>query len=198
MSNIRTATVERITNETSISVAVSLDGTGSYSISTGIGFFDHMLEQLSKHSLIDMQIKAEGDTHIDFHHTVEDCGWALGAAIKKALSDKKGIKRYAHAYLPMDETLSRAALDVSGRPFLVWNAHMPTEKVGNMDTELFREFFQAFSQSAAITLHIENLYGVNTHHITESCFKACARALRDAIVIDPRVCNDVPSTKGVL
>lgn len=194
----RTSTVERITNETSITVDVNLDGSGAYAVTSGVGFFDHMLEQLSKHSLIDITLKAIGDLHIDFHHTVEDCGWALGSAFKQAIGDKKGISRYGHAYLPMDETLSRSSLDVSGRPYLVWNVHFPTQKIGEMDTELFREFFQAFSQGAGITLHIENIYGMNSHHIAESCFKACARALRTAIAYDPRTLDTIPSTKGTL
>ena len=170
----------------------------SYSISTGVGFFDHMLEQLSRHSRIDISLSAKGDLHVDQHHTVEDCGIALGQAVAKALGDKRGIVRYAHAYLPMDETLTRTALDISGRPYLIWRVTLPTEKIGVMDTELFREFFQAFAQNAGITLHIELLYGENSHHIAESCFKGLARALRHAIAIDEKAKGEIPSTKGQL
>ncbi|MAS86963.1 MAG: imidazoleglycerol-phosphate dehydratase [Micavibrio sp.] len=194
----RKSSVARNTNETSISVEINLDGTGKYNISTGIGFLDHMLEQLSKHSLIDLTVKAEGDLHIDFHHTTEDTGWAIGEAFAKALGDKKGITRYAHAYIPMDEALSRVALDLSNRPYLIWNVNFSKPKLGDMDTELFKEWFQAFSQSAGCTLHIENLYGDNNHHIVESCYKGIARALKDAITVDPRKSDQVPSTKGVL
>jgi imidazoleglycerol-phosphate dehydratase len=195
---LRKAQIERKTKETEILAEVNLDGTGAFSIATGVGFFDHMLEQLSRHSLIDITLRAKGDLHIDQHHTVEDCGIALGQAVAKALGDKRGIKRYAHAYLPMDETLTRTALDISGRPYLIWLVALPSQKIGGMDTELFREFFQAFAQNAGITLHIELLYGENSHHIAESCFKGLARALRDAITIDGRVKNEIPSTKGQL
>ena len=195
---MRTASIERKTKETNISVEVNIDGTGQYDIKTGIGFLDHMLEQLSKHSLIDLKIKAVGDLHIDLHHTTEDSGIAIGEAILKALSDKKGIKRYAHALIPMDETLSRVSLDVSGRPYLVWNVKLKVEKLGEMDTELFKEWFQAFTQAAGITLHIENIYGDNSHHIIESCYKGLAKALRSAFEIDPRMKNSIPSTKGTI
>lgn len=195
---MRKARIERKTKETEIDAEVNLDGTGLCSISTGVGFFDHMLEQLARHSGIDIDLTAKGDLHIDQHHTVEDCGIALGQAVLKALSDKRGIARYAHAFMPMDETLTRTALDISGRPYLIWRVKFPTQKVGNMDTELFREFFQAFAQNAGITLHIETLYGENSHHIAESCFKGLARALRDAIGIDERARGEIPSTKGRL
>jgi len=195
---MRRAHIKRKTKETEISLEVKLDGTGEFSVSTGIGFFDHMLEQLSRHSLIDLDVTAKGDLHIDQHHTVEDCGIALGQAIAKALGDKRGIERYAHAYLPMDETLTRVALDISGRPYLIWRVAFPTSKIGEIDTELFREFFQAFAQNAGIALHIENLYGSNSHHIAESCFKGLARSLRDAISIDERRRGEIPSTKGQL
>ena len=195
---MRTASIERKTKETNISVEVNIDGTGQYDIKTGIGFLDHMLEQLSKHSLIDLKIKAVGDLHIDLHHTTEDSGIAIGEAILKALSDKKGIKRYAHALIPMDETLSRVSLDVSGRPYLVWNVKLKVEKLGEMDTEIFKEWFQAFAQAAGITLHIENIYGDNSHHIIESCYKGLAKALRSAFEIDPRMKNSIPSTKGTI
>ncbi len=195
---MRTASIERKTKETNISVEVNIDGTGQYDIKTGIGFLDHMLEQLSKHSLIDLKIKAVGDLHIDLHHTTEDSGIAIGEAILKALSDKKGIKRYAHALIPMDETLSRVSLDVSGRPYLVWNVKLKVEKLGEMDTELFKEWFQAFALAAGITLHIENIYGDNSHHIIESCYKGLAKALRSAFEIDPRMKNSIPSTKGTI
>jgi len=196
--NARAACIARKTNETDISVSVSIDGTGKSSIETGIGFFDHMLEQLSRHSLIDMDIKADGDLHIDDHHTVEDVGIALGQAINKALADRKGICRYASIDLPMDETLSRAAIDVSGRPFLVWQVEFTAPKIGTFDTELVREFFQALSQHGGITLHVANLYGANSHHIAESCFKAVARVLRAACEIDQRMADAIPSTKGTL
>lgn len=195
---MRKAEIKRKTNETDITVSVNLDGTGVYSMATGIGFLDHMLDQLSKHSLIDMTVKAKGDLHIDFHHTAEDVGIALGEAVKKALGDKKGIRRYASADLVMDGTLTRVALDVSGRPFLVWKVEFNRDKVGEMDTELFREWFQAFAMNAGITLHVETLYGDNDHHIAESAFKALARALRDAVEIDPRAKDKIPSTKGTL
>ncbi len=195
---MRIATVARDTKETAITVTVGLDGQGRGTIATGIGFFDHMLDQLSRHSLIDMEISAEGDLHIDDHHTVEDTGIALGQAIRQALGDRAGIARYADCLLPMDETLTRAAIDVSGRPFLVFRAEFPREKIGTFDTELVREFFQAFAMNAGITLHVETLYGVNAHHIAESCFKAVARALKSAVAIDPRQAGQIPSTKGTL
>jgi imidazoleglycerol-phosphate dehydratase len=195
---MRIAKVNRKTKETSIDAEVNLDGKGIYKIDTGIGFLNHMLEQLSKHSLVDINLKAKGDLHIDLHHTTEDSGIVIGEAIAKALGDKKGIKRYAHAYIPMDETLSRVSLDISNRPYLVWNVKLKIEKLGEMDTELFKEWFQAFSQSAGITLHIENIYGDNSHHIIESCFKGLARALRLALEKDPRVRDSLPSTKGIL
>ena len=194
----RQGKISRKTKETAIDVAIDLDGTGASAIDTGIGFFDHMLDQLARHSLMDIDLKAKGDLHIDTHHTVEDCGWALGSAFAQAIGDRSGICRYGSFDLAMDESLSRVALDVSGRPFLVWRVDMPIPRLGEMDTEVFREFFQAFSQAAGITLHIENSYGVNAHHIIESCFKAVARALRIAITIDPREAGRVPSTKGVL
>jgi imidazoleglycerol-phosphate dehydratase len=195
---MRTAEIARKTNETDITVSVNLDGTGKHDMATGIGFLDHMLDQLSKHSLIDMTVRAKGDLHIDFHHTAEDVGIALGEAVKKALGDKKGIRRYASSDLPMDGTLTRVALDVSGRPFLVWKVEFTRDKVGEMDTELFREWFQAFAMNAGITLHVETVYGDNNHHVAESAFKALARALRDAVEIDPRASDVIPSTKGTL
>ncbi|HHI82417.1 MAG TPA: imidazoleglycerol-phosphate dehydratase HisB [Rhizobiales bacterium] len=195
---MRSAKISRKTNETGINGQINLDGTGQFSINTGIGFLDHMLEQLSKHSLIDINLECKGDLHIDMHHTVEDCGIALGKAVRQALSDRRGITRYASAYLPMDETLVRVALDISGRPYLVWRVQFPTPKVGEMDTELFREWFQAFAQNAGITLHAELLYGQNSHHIAESCYKALARALRQAIETDDRQPGAIPSTKGTL
>ena len=195
---MRIAKVNRKTKETSIEAEVNLDGKGIYNINTGIGFLNHMLEQLSKHSLVDINLKAKGDLHIDLHHTTEDSGIVIGEAIAKALGDKKGIKRYAHAYIPMDETLSRVSLDISNRPYLVWNVKLKVEKLGEMDTELFKEWFQAFSQSAGITLHIENVYGDNSHHIIESCFKGLARALRLALEKDARAGDSLPSTKGIL
>jgi imidazoleglycerol-phosphate dehydratase len=194
----RTARLVRNTNETAIEVEVNLDGAGRFDVSTGIGFFDHMLEQLSRHSLIDMTIRAKGDLHIDDHHTVEDTGIAIGQAISKALGERKGIRRYASIDLAMDETLTRAALDVSGRPYLIWKVEFSRPKVGTFDTELFREFFQALAQNAGITLHVLNHYGENNHHIAETCFKAVARALRAGIEIDPRQPSAVPSTKGTL
>jgi imidazoleglycerol-phosphate dehydratase len=194
----RTATIERSTKETSITVSVNLDGTGTFDISTGVGFFDHMLEQLSRHSLIDMNVKAKGDLYIDDHHTVEDTGIAIGQAIAEALGDRRGITRYASLDLAMDETLTRAALDVSGRPFLVWQVEFSSPKIGTFDTELVREFFQALAQNAGITLHVTGLYGANNHHIAETCFKAVARTLRHAIETDPRQKDVVPSTKGTL
>ncbi len=195
---LRKATIERNTNETKISVELNLDGTGKYEVSTGIGFLDHMLEQLSRHSLIDLKLTVKGDTHIDFHHTTEDSGIAIGQAVLQALGDKKGITRYAHSYIPMDETMTRVALDISNRPYLIWKVDFARDKVGEMDTELFKEWFQAFAFNAGITLHIENLYGTNNHHIVESCYKGLARSLRDALEIDPRKKDEVPSTKGKL
>jgi imidazoleglycerol-phosphate dehydratase len=195
---MRIASLERKTKETAISAEVNLDGSGTFDISTGVGFLDHMLEQLSRHSLIDIKLKAEGDLHIDFHHTAEDSGIVLGQAIAKALGEKKGITRYASMDLPMDETLTRVALDVSGRPYLIWRVKFPSARIGEMDTELFREWFQAFAQNAGITLHVENLYGENSHHIAESCYKGLARALRAAIAIDPALQGQLPSTKGML
>lgn len=194
----RTATVERNTKETSIKVEVNLDGTGTYKVSTGIGFLDHMLEQLSRHSLMDLTVEAKGDLHIDFHHTTEDTGLAIGSAVAQALGERKGIRRFGSALSPMDETLTRIAIDLSGRPYFVWKVDFTKPKLGEMDTELFREWFQAFAQTSGMTLHIENLYGVNNHHIVESCFKGLARSLREAIEIDPRKADAVPSTKGVL
>jgi imidazoleglycerol-phosphate dehydratase len=195
---MRTAKIARKTNETEISVSINLDGTGAHDMKSGVGFFDHMLDQLSRHSLIDMDVACKGDLHIDFHHTVEDVGIALGQAIRQALGDKRGIRRYASCDLPMDGTLTRAALDVSGRAFLVFKAEFSQNKIGEIDTELFREFFQALAINAGITLHIENFYFDNNHHLAESMFKAVARALRDAVEIDPRVGDRVPSTKGAL
>ena len=194
----RTATRARQTKETKIEVTVNLDGTGDYEVSTGIGFLDHMLEQLSRHSLIDLKVAAEGDLHIDFHHTTEDTGIVIGEAVREALGDFKGLTRYGSATIPMDETCTRVSLDVSQRPYLIWKVAFTKPKLGDMDTELFKEWFQAFAQAAGITLHIENLYGENNHHIVESCFKGLARALREAIEIDPRKSDAVPSTKGVL
>jgi imidazoleglycerol-phosphate dehydratase len=194
----RTASVERKTRETSITATVGLDGTGAFDVATGIGFLDHMLEQLSRHSLIDLTVKAAGDLHIDFHHTTEDTGYAVGEAVAKALGDRRGIARWGDALIPMDETLTRVALDMSARPYLVWKVNFSRPKLGVMDTELFKEWFQAFAQSAGVTLHVENLYGENNHHIVESCFKGLARALRQAVAIDPRRADEVPSTKGVL
>lgn len=195
---MRSATITRKTKETDISVTVSLDGSGSFDISTGIGFLDHMLEQLSRHSLVDMTIRASGDTHIDFHHTAEDVGIALGQALKAALGDMKGVTRYADCHLAMDEALTRAAIDISGRPFLVWQVDFPRDKVGDFDTELFEEFFRALAMNAGITLHVANLYGSNSHHIAETCFKAVARSLRKAVEPDPRQADRIPSTKGQL
>ena len=193
---IRKAKISRKTKETSISVEVNIDGKGKYKIDTGIGFLDHMLEQLSKHSLMDISVKAKGDTHIDLHHTTEDTGIAIGEAISKAAGSRRGIKRYAHALIPMDETLTRVAIDVSNRPYLIWKVNLKVEKLGEMDTELFKEWFQAFSQSAGITLHIENVYGENSHHKIESCFKGLARSLKDAFEIDKKIKSSIPSTKG--
>ncbi len=195
---MREARIARKTKETSIEVTVNLDGGGVYEVSTGIGFLDHMLEQLSRHSLIDLTVKAKGDIHIDFHHTTEDTAIAIGQAVSEALGERTGIVRYGAALVPMDETLTRVALDASNRPYLIWRVSFVRPKIGDMDTELFKEWFQAFSQHAGVTLHIENLYGENSHHIVESCFKGLARSLRAAVAIDPRKSGDVPSTKGVL
>ena len=194
----RQATITRRTKETDISATIDLDGTGAYDIKTGIGFLDHMLEQVARHSLIDITLRAKGDLHIDFHHTAEDTGIVLGQAVAKAMSDKAGIVRYADVNLPMDETMTRVAIDVSGRPFLIWKVAFSAAKLGEMDTELFREWFQAFAQNAGITLHVENLYGENNHHIAETCYKGLARALRAALSLDPRQAGRVPSTKGTL
>lgn len=195
---MRTATIQRSTSETKIEVEVNLDGTGLYEVSTGIGFLDHMLEQLSRHSLMDLKVTTVGDLHVDQHHTTEDTGIAIGEAVLKALGDKKGITRYGHAYAPMDETLTRCALDISGRPWLVFKAEFGTPRLGEWDTELIEHWFHSFAQAAGITLHIENLYGTNNHHIVESCFKALARALRVAMEIDGRKADAIPSTKGLL
>jgi imidazoleglycerol-phosphate dehydratase len=195
---MREATVARKTTETDIEVRVNLDGAGRHDVSTGIGFLDHMLQQLSRHGLIDLTVRAKGDLHIDFHHTTEDTGIVIGQAVSKALGERRGIKRYASAVIPMDETLTRVAIDVSNRPYLVWKVKFPREAVGEMNTELFKEWFQAFAQAAGVTLHVENLYGENSHHIVESCFKGLARALREAVAIDPREAGLVPSTKGTL
>ena len=194
----RIATVTRRTNETSIDVTVDLDGSGVYTVSTGIGFLDHMLEQLSRHSLIDLRVAVTGDLHIDAHHTTEDSGIAIGEAVAKALSDRRGITRYGDAVIPMDETLTRVALDISGRPYLVWKTAFSQPRLGEMDTELFKEWFAAFAGAAGITLHVETLYGVNNHHIVESCFKGLARALRTAVSLDPRKPGAISSTKGTL
>ena len=194
----RVSSVDRKTNETQIKVSVNLDGIGKNAITTGLPFFDHMIQQLSKHSLVDIDIKCNGDLEIDSHHTMEDVGWALGKAIKEALGNKQGIKRYSFSYLPMDECLTRCCVDISGRPWLVWNVFLPNITIKNIETEIFREFFQSFSQSAEFTLHIENIYGQNTHHIIESCFKSMAISLRNAINLDLRNLDNVPSTKGTL
>ena len=195
---MRRATISRTTKETSINVTVDLDGTGQYTVSTGIGFLDHMLEQLSRHSMIDIDLKAVGDLHIDQHHTTEDSALAIGEAVAKALGDKAGIRRYGDALSPMDETLTRVALDISGRPYLVWKSAFSTTRLGEMDTELFEHWFHSFAQTAGLTLHVETLYGHNNHHIIESAFKGLARALRTAVEIDPRKPGAIPSTKGVL
>ena len=194
----RRAFVSRMTKETRIAAAINLDGTGIYDIKTGIGFLDHMLEQLSRHSLIDITLRAEGDLHIDYHHTTEDTGIVLGECLSKALGDRKGIRRYGSATIPMDETLTQVALDVSNRPYLIWKVNFTRDKLGTMDTELFKEWFQAFAQLGGLTLHVWNHYGENNHHIVETCFKGIARALRVAVEIDPRQTTAVPSTKGVL
>ncbi len=194
----RIAAVERKTRETRITARVNLDGSGKYSVKTGIGFLDHMLEQLSRHSLIDLELDAQGDLHIDQHHTTEDTGYAVGEAVAKALGDRKGISRWGSALVPMDETLTRVALDASNRPYLIWKVKFSKPKLGEMDTELFKEWIQAFVQTAGVTLHVENLYGENNHHIVESCYKGLARSLRQAVALDPRARSAVPSTKGVL
>jgi imidazoleglycerol-phosphate dehydratase len=195
---VRQASVERVTKETRIKVTIALDGTGRSSCATGIGFLDHMLDQLARHSLIDLEVVAEGDLHIDFHHTTEDCGITIGQALAKALGDRRGIQRYGHVLLPMDEALTRVAIDVSNRPYLIWKVGFSRPKIGEFDTELFKEFFQALAQAGGLTLHIDNLYGENNHHIAETCFKAVARALRQAIELDPRQAGAIPSTKGTL
>ena len=195
---MRNAKIARKTAETDINVEISLDGSGTYDNETGVGFFDHMLDQLARHSLIDMHVRCAGDLHIDDHHTVEDVGIALGQALAQALGDKKGIRRYGACLLPMDDALVRAALDLSGRPYLVWNVDLPTPKIGTFDTELVREFFQALSTHGGITLHVDALHGINSHHIAEAAFKAVARALRDAVETDPRKADAIPSTKGAL
>ena len=195
---MRTAKVTRNTSETKIAVEINLDGTGRYDNQTGVGFFDHMLDQLARHSLIDMKVRCDGDLHIDDHHTVEDVGIALGQALTQAVGDKRGIVRYGACLLPMDDALVRAALDLSARPYLVWNVELPTAKIGTFDTELVREFFQAFSTHGGITLHVDMLHGINSHHIAEAAFKAVARALRDALEVDPRKSDAIPSTKGAL
>lgn len=195
---MRSATIARDTRETRIRVAVNLDGTGAYTVTTGVGFLDHMIEQLSRHSLMDLDLEVKGDLHVDQHHTVEDSAIAVGEAVSKALGERRGIVRYGHAYAPMDETLSRCALDISGRPHFVWKSGFTQERLGEMDTELFSHWFASFAQAAGITLHLETLYGENNHHIAESLFKALARALRAAVAIDPRVADAVPSTKGIL
>ncbi len=195
---MRQARVERLTKETRITAVINIDGTGVYDVKTGIGFLDHMMEQLSRHSLIDLSLRAEGDLHIDFHHTTEDTGIVIGEAIAKAIGDRRGIVRYGDSMIPMDETLTRVALDASNRPYLVWKVNFSRPKLGEMDTELFKEWFQAFAQAAGLTLHIETMYGENNHHIVESCYKGLARALRQALSIDPRKADSVPSTKGTL
>ena len=195
---MRKATVTRKTRETEIEAGVNLDGDGRYDVATGIGFLDHMLEQLARHSLMDLDVRAKGDLHIDFHHTTEDTGIAIGQAVRQALGESRGIARFASALIPMDETLTRVAIDVSNRPYLIWKVAFSRPKLGEMDTELFKEWFQAFAQNAGVTLHVENLYGENNHHIVESCFKGLARALRAAVEIDPRAAGSIPSTKGTL
>ena len=195
---MRTAMIERKTRETEIMVSLDLDGTGDYDVDTGIGFLDHMLEAVARHAMLDLKVRAQGDLHIDFHHTTEDTGIVIGQAIAKALGDFKGIRRFGEATIPMDETLTRCAIDGSNRPYLIWKVNFTKPKLGEMDTELFKEWFQAVAQNAGITLHVENLYGENNHHIIERCFKALARALRGALTIDPRASASVPSTKGSL
>ena len=195
---MRQTSLTRTTAETDITVEINLDGTGSYDNETGVGFFDHMLDQLARHALIDMKVRAKGDLHIDDHHTVEDVGIALGQALSTAMGDKRGIRRYGACLLPMDDALVRTALDLSARPFLIWNVDLPTDRIGTFDTELVREFFQAFSTHGGITLHVDMLHGLNSHHIAEACFKSVARALRDALEVDPRKADAIPSTKGAL
>ncbi len=195
---MRQGSVDRTTKETVVSATVNLDGAGAYEVSTGIGFLDHMIEQLARHSLIDITLRAKGDLHIDFHHTTEDTGIVLGQAVAEALGERKGITRYGCATIPMDETCTRVSVDVSNRPYLVWKVSFTRPKLGDIDTELFKEWFKAFAQNAGLTLHVDNLYGENSHHIVESCYKGLARALRQAIEIDPRQAGAVPSTKGVL
>ena len=195
---MRTASLQRDTNETKVSVSVNLDGTGAYDVVTGVGFLDHMLEQLSRHSLCDLTVRCDGDLHIDDHHTTEDVGIAIGTAMKQAMGDKRGIVRYGACVLPMDETLSRVVIDFSGRPFLVWRTAFPTAKIGTFDTELVREWFQGFASASGATLHVETFYGANSHHIAESCFKGLARAIRQAVETDPRRADAIPSTKGTL
>jgi imidazoleglycerol-phosphate dehydratase len=195
---MRTGRIERKTKETAIVVELALDGTGASEIATGIGFFDHMLESFAKHGALDLKVSAKGDLHVDMHHTVEDVGICIGQAFAKALGDHKGIRRFGHAYIPMDETLSRAAVDFANRPYLIWRVALPRPKLGEMDTELFKEWFQAFAMHSGACVHVENLYGDNTHHIVESCFKALARAARDAVSLDARFAGVAPSTKGVL
>ena len=198
MSTPRTATVERTTTETRITAQVNVDGTGTFRVATGVGFLDHMLEQLARHSLVDLELDADGDLHIDAHHTTEDCGYVVGEAIRRCLGSRRGITRYGTARVPMDEALTEVSLDISGRPYLVWQVPLAQPRLGDMDTELFREWFQAFSQAAGITLHVTTHHGSNTHHIVESCFKALARALRQAMTIDQRAADSIPSTKGSL
>jgi imidazoleglycerol-phosphate dehydratase len=195
---MRKAKVERNTKETQISSTVNIDGVGKSNIDTGIGFLDHMVEQISKHGLLDIDLKAKGDLHIDDHHTTEDSGYVIGEAISKALGERKGINRYGNAHIPMDETLTRVVIDLSGRPYLVWKVSFTQKRLGEMDTELFKEWFQAFAQAIGANIHVENLYGTNNHHIIESCYKGLARSLRDAVRIEPRIIEQVPSTKGVL
>jgi len=195
---MRSASIERKTRETEIKISLELDGSGTYDIETGIGFLDHMFESFAKHAAIDLKVRAKGDTHIDFHHTTEDTAIAIGLAVAKALGDRAGIRRFGHALIPMDEALTRCALDVSGRPYLIWKVNFTRPKLGEMDTELFKEWFHALAQNAGLTLHVENLYGENNHHIVESCYKACAQALRDAIAVDPRNAGKIPSVKGSL
>ena len=195
---MRRASISRVTKETDVAVTIDLDGAGVSAIDTGIGFLDHMLDLLARHARLDLTVKAKGDLHIDHHHTTEDVGIAIGTAVRDALGDKKGITRYADVHVPMDEALTRVAMDISGRPFLVFKAEFGRDKVGAFDTELVQEWFQAFAMNAGITLHVETLYGTNDHHISESCFKGLARALRAAVAIDPRAAGEIPSTKGSL
>jgi imidazoleglycerol-phosphate dehydratase len=195
---MRSATIERKTRETEIKINLELDGSGTYDIETGIGFLNHMLESFAKHAAIDLKVRAKGDIHIDFHHTTEDTAIAIGLGIAKALGDRAGIRRFGHALIPMDEALTRCAVDVSARPYLIWKVNFTRPKLGEMDTELFKEWFHALAQNAGLTLHVENLYGENNHHIVESCYKGLARALRVAMEIDPRKSDAIPSTKGVL